>query len=99
MPGLARAYRGPPALGRIGRCHGRSDDDRGIFLPSSATLRSMNEPFPKTSTHIPEMVIATVAGVAFGVKTGHYLAGIFIGIVLGVALSVLGSVVRARSRR
>ncbi|WP_152984192.1 MULTISPECIES: hypothetical protein [Stenotrophomonas] len=56
-------------------------------------------PAPNTSTHIPEMVIATVAGVAFGVKTGHYLTGIFIGIVLGVALSVLGTVVRARSRR
>ena len=65
----------------------------------AANAAAMTTPAPTPSTHIPEMVIATVAGVAFGVKTGHYLAGIFIGIVLGVALSVLGTVVRARSRR
>ena len=59
----------------------------------------MSAPKPEPISHTAEMVIATVAGVAFGVKTGHYLTGIFIGIVLGVALSVLGTVVRARSRR
>ncbi len=59
----------------------------------------MNEASPNTSGHIPEMVIATVVGVAFAMKTGHYLAGIFIGIVLGVVLSLIGTAVRARIKR
>jgi len=66
---------------------------------SSSSHMTDQTPPPAASTHLPEMVIATVAGVAFGVKTGHYLAGIFIGIVLGVALSAIGTLVRARSRR
>jgi len=45
------------------------------------------------------MVIATVAGVGFGMKTGHYLAGIVVGIVLGVVLSLAGTLIRNRSKR
>ncbi len=48
---------------------------------------------------MPEMVIATVAGVAFGVKTDNYLTGIFVGVVLGVVLSLIGNKIRSRSRR
>ncbi len=59
----------------------------------------MNEPSPNTSGHIPEMVIATVAGVAFAMKTGHYLTGIVLGIALGVVLSLIGTAIRARSKR
>ncbi|KRG84766.1 hypothetical protein ABB34_08380 [Stenotrophomonas daejeonensis] len=59
----------------------------------------MNQPSPNTSTHIPEMVIATVAGVAFAMKTGHYLTGILLGIALGVVLSLVGTAIRARSKR
>ena len=61
----------------------------------------MNTPStpPTPSAHLPEMVIATVAGVAFGMKTGNYLFGIVIGIGVGVVLSVIGSVLRARSKR
>ena len=56
----------------------------------------MTDPVPVASSHTPEMVIATVAGVGFGVKTGHYLAGIFVGIVLGALLVVLGTFIRNR---
>ena len=59
----------------------------------------MNEPSPNPSGHIPEMVIATVAGVAFAMKTGHYLTGIVLGIALGVVLSLIGTAIRARSKR
>jgi len=45
------------------------------------------------------MVIATVAGVAFAMKTGHYLAGIVLGIALGVVLSLVGTAIRARNKR
>ncbi|WP_442682080.1 hypothetical protein ACSBPQ_10415 [Stenotrophomonas sp. JC08] len=48
--------------------------------------------------HLPEMVIATVAGVSFGVKTGNYFAGIFVGVVLGVVLSIIGNRVRSRNK-
>lgn len=59
----------------------------------------MNQPSPNTSTHIPEMVIATVVGVAFAMRTGHYLTGIVLGIALGVVLSLVGTAIRARSKR
>ena len=59
----------------------------------------MSQPSPNTSTHIPEMVIATVVGVAFAMKTGHYLTGIILGITLGVVLSLVGTAIRARSKR
>lgn len=59
----------------------------------------MNEASPNTPGHIPEMVIATVAGVAFAMKTGHYLAGIVLGIALGVVLSLVGTAICARNKR
>lgn len=61
----------------------------------------MNAPKPPQapSANLPEMIIATVAGVGFGVKTGNYFTGIFVGIVLGVVLSLIGSRIRARSKR
>ena len=59
----------------------------------------MNKPSPDTSSHLPEMVVATVAGVAFAMKTGHYLAGIVLGIALGVVLSLIGTTIRARNKR
>lgn len=59
----------------------------------------MTDPAPVVSSHVPEMVIATVAGVGFGMKTGHYLAGIVVGIVLGVVLSLAGTLIRNRSKR
>lgn len=59
----------------------------------------MNEASPNTPGHIPEMVIATGAGVAFAMKTGHYLAGIVLGIALGVVLSLVGTAIRARNKR
>ena len=65
----------------------------------AASVAAMNTPAPAPPSHIPEMVIATVVGVAFAMKTGHYLAGIFIGIVLGVVLSLIGTAVRARIKR
>ncbi|MEN5207555.1 hypothetical protein ABE493_05450 [Stenotrophomonas terrae] len=56
-------------------------------------------PPPKApSANVPEMIIATVAGVGFGVKTDNFLAGIFIGVVLGVILSLIGSRIRARNK-
>ncbi len=56
-------------------------------------------PPPKApSANVPEMIIATVAGVGFGVKTNNFLAGIFIGVVLGVILSLIGSRIRARNK-
>ncbi len=59
----------------------------------------MNTPAPAPPSHIPEMVIATVAGVAYAMKTGHYLTGIIIGIALGVVLSLIGTAIRARKNR
>ncbi len=61
----------------------------------------MNTPKPQQPPplHMPEMVIATVAGVAFGVKTGNYLTGIFVGVVLGVVLSLVGNRIRSGNKR
>ena len=42
---------------------------------------------------------ATVVGVAFAMKTGHYLTGIVLGIALGVVLSLVGTAIRARKNR
>ncbi len=62
---------------------------------------AMNDPKPPQPPplHMPEMIIATVVGVAFGVKTNNFLAGIFIGIVLGVVLSLIGHKMRSRNKR
>ena len=49
--------------------------------------------------HTAEMVIATVFGVMYGLKTDDYLTGIFVGIVAGVILSALHTWVVARRRR
>ena len=58
----------------------------------------MNTPQPPQPPplHLPEMVIATVAGVSFGVKTGNYFAVISVG--LGVVLSIIGNRVRSRNK-
>ena len=65
----------------------------------AASAAAMNTPAPAPPSHIPEMVIATVAGVAYAMKTGHYLTGIIIGIALGVVLSLIGTAIRARKNR
>ena len=49
--------------------------------------------------HNGKMVIATVFGVMYGLKTDDYLTGIFVGIVAGVILSALHTWVVARRRR
>ncbi|WP_313275942.1 hypothetical protein [Stenotrophomonas sp.] len=58
----------------------------------------MNEP-KSPPLNVPEMVIATVAGVSFGLKTDNFLAGIFIGVMLGIVLSLIGNRIRARKGR
>ncbi|WP_312367876.1 hypothetical protein [Stenotrophomonas sp.] len=58
----------------------------------------MNDPKPPP-LNVPEMVIATVAGVSFGLKTDNFLAGIFIGVMLGIVLSLIGNRIRARKGR
>ncbi len=68
---------------------------RPLFPGSAMNAPESPKPPP---LNMPEMVIATVAGVAFGVKTGNYLAGIFIGIVLGVVLSLIGNRIRSRNK-
>lgn len=57
-------------------------------------------PLPEPVNHTAELVIATLFGVMYGLKTGDYFSGIFIGIVAGVLLSVLHTwiVVRRRKR-
>ncbi len=65
----------------------------------AANAAAMNTPAPAPPSHIPEMVIATVVGVAFAMKTGHYLTGIVLGIALGVVLSLVGTAIRARKNR
>ncbi|MCD9088777.1 hypothetical protein [Stenotrophomonas sp. SY1] len=61
----------------------------------------MNAPKPQQPPplNMPEMIIATVAGVSFGVKTNNYLTGIFVGVVLGVVLSLIGNKIRSRNKR
>ena len=43
---------------------------------------------PEPVNHTAELVIATIFGVMYGLKTGDYFSGIFIGIVAGVLLTV-----------
>jgi len=57
----------------------------------------MNEPKPPP-LNVPEMIIATVAGVSFGLKTDNFLAGIFVGVVLGIVLSLIGNKIRSRNK-
>lgn len=62
---------------------------------------AMNDPTPPQPPplYMPEMIIATVAGVAFGLKYNNFLAGIFIGVVLGVVMSLIGHKIRSRNKR
>lgn len=54
---------------------------------------------PAPVNHTAEMVIATIFGVMYGLKTGNYLTGIFVGIVAGVVLSAVHTWVVARRRK
>lgn len=56
-------------------------------------------PLPEPVNHTAELVIATIFGVMYGLKTGDYFSGIFIGIVAGVLLSGLHTWVVVRSRK
>lgn len=56
-------------------------------------------PPPAPVNHTAEMVIATIFGVMFGLKTGDYFTGIFVGIVAGVVLSALHTWIVARRRK
>ena len=56
-------------------------------------------PLPEPVNHTAELVIATIFGVMYGLKTGNYFSGIFIGIVAGVLLSGLQTWVVVRRRK
>ncbi len=56
-------------------------------------------PLPEPVNHTAELVIATIFGVMYGLKTGDYFSGIFIGIVAGVLLSGLPTWVVVRRRK
>jgi ABC-type uncharacterized transport system permease subunit len=59
----------------------------------------MNTPQPPVAvSHTAEMIIATVFGVMYALKTGDYFVGIFLGILAGVVLSVLHTWIAARRR-
>lgn len=60
----------------------------------------MNDPKPPQPPplYMPEMIIATVAGVGFGLKYNNFLAGIFVGVVLGVVMSLIGHKIRSRNK-
>lgn len=55
-------------------------------------------PPPTPINHTAEMVIGTVFGVMFGLKTEDYLTGIFVGIIAGVVLSALHTWIATRRR-
>lgn len=60
----------------------------------------MNSPTPPVPvSHNAEMIIATVFGVMYALKTGDYFVGIFLGIVAGVLLSMLHTWVAGRRRK
>ena len=52
-------------------------------------------PLPEPVNHTAELVIATIFGVMYGLKTGDYFSGIFIGIVAGVVYIGVLAIVRA----
>lgn len=54
---------------------------------------------PAPVNHTAEMIIATLFGVMYALKTDDYLTGIFLGIVAGVVLSVLHTWVESLRRR
>ena len=56
-------------------------------------------PLPEPVNHTAELVIATIFGVMYGLKTSDYFSGIFIGIVAGVLLSGLHTWVVVRRRK
>lgn len=59
----------------------------------------MTTPPPSTPVnHTAEMIIATMFGVMFALKTGDYFTGIFVGIIAGVALSALHTWIATRRR-
>lgn len=60
----------------------------------------MNTPQPPVPvSHTAEMIIATVFGVMYALKTGDYFVGVFLGILAGVVLSVLHTWIVLRRKR
>lgn len=55
-------------------------------------------PPPTPVNHSAEMIIATMFGVMFALKTGDYFTGIFVGIIAGVLLSALHTWIASRRR-
>ncbi|MDC6705787.1 hypothetical protein OEZ83_25825 [Leclercia adecarboxylata] len=58
----------------------------------------MSAPPPQPISHTPEMVIATIIGVAIGLTRDNFLLGAGIGIAVGVLMSIAKTVYVERKR-